>query len=103
MVHRSLLAWLPTPSVTHVPPLVSWQYAEPLVTCHMALEASGGNGGGGGGGGGGEGEGGGGGIADAVVEPQMMNPPDVTLPSELHDIVAPAAICTLAGPVVPAY
>ena len=35
-VHRSLLAWLPAPSVTHVPPLVTWQYAEPLVTCHIA-------------------------------------------------------------------
>ena len=38
MVQRSELAWLPTPSVTHVPPLVRWQYALPAVTVQTAEE-----------------------------------------------------------------
>ena len=75
MVHRSLLAWLPTPSVTHVPLFVTWQYSEPCITCHMASAASGGSGNGGGGVGMGGGGGGGAGIAAGVVVAQMMNPP----------------------------
>ena len=70
-MHRSLLPWLSLPSVTHAPPLVSWQYCPPLVTDHMTTTGAGarpggyggggGDGGGGGGGGGGDGDGGGGG------------------------------------------
>ena len=80
-VHRSLLAWLPAPSVTHVPPLVTWQYAEPLTICHMKPEATGGHGGCGGDGGGGVGEGGrgvgggGGPMMTAIVEAQIVKPP----------------------------
>ena len=123
MVHRSLLAWLPTPSLTHVPPLVSWQYEDPLMICHMVPVTTGGSGDGGegdggggggddGGGGGGEGDGGGGGGGDGgggggncaavgLVLPQMVKPPLVTEPSVYHVMVAPTAICTLAGPAAP--
>ena len=48
-VHRSLLPWLPMPSVTHAPPLVTWQYAEPEVTVHIGVAGGGGDGLGGGG------------------------------------------------------
>ena len=37
MVHASPLPWLPTPSVTHVPLFVRWQYAEPDSTAHIVL------------------------------------------------------------------
>jgi hypothetical protein len=40
---------LPTPSVTHAPPLVKWQYADPEVTVHMTGAGGGGDGLGGGG------------------------------------------------------
>ena len=32
MVHRSLFACLPTPSVTHVPPFDTWQCSAPATT-----------------------------------------------------------------------
>ena len=62
-VHRSLLPWLPVPSVTHVPLLVTWQYAEPEDTVHMVPAATGGDGLGGGG------------MAAGSVEPQIVKPP----------------------------
>ena len=64
----------------------------------LAQADMGGNGVGGGGDGTG---GGGGGIAIGVVEPQMIQPPLTTEPSELHDMTSPAFISTLVGPVVP--
>ena len=70
-VHRSLLAWLPTPSLTHVPPLVSWQYEDPLMICHMVPVTTSGSGDGGEGDGGGVGNGGdgnGGGVEGGDVE-----------------------------------
>ena len=105
MVHRSLLRWLPTPSVTHV--LFTEQYCEPETICHMYPAAVGGGGdgdGGGGGGGGGRGAGGGGdrgGKTAGVVVPQMTKPPLLTDPSEYHTIVEPACMRTFDGPEVP--
>ena len=53
-------------------------------------------------GGGGEGTGGGGGgIAIGESAPQMIQPPLVTEPSDIHDMMSPACIMTLVGPVVP--
>ena len=57
-------------------------------------------------GGGGDGYGGGGGAgvggkATGLTVAQMVKPPYVTEPSANHDIVAPAAICTLLGPALP--
>ena len=53
IVHLSLFAWLPTPSVTHAP--INEQYCEPDTIAHMPFA-----GGMGAGGGGGKGDGGGG-------------------------------------------
>ena len=38
IVQRSLLLWLPGPSVTQLPLLESWQYALPLVISHHVEE-----------------------------------------------------------------
>jgi hypothetical protein len=54
MVHRSLLLWYPMPSVTQLPPLDKWQWAEPDVIDHQGRGGSGGGSGGGGAQGGGE-------------------------------------------------
>ena len=71
-----------------------------------------GEGGGGGGGVGGEGGCGGGGVGsggegegagNVVAAAHTVKPCPVTEPSEYQDIVAPAAIGTLCGPVVPLY
>ena len=45
IVQRSLLLWLPGPSVTQLPLFESWQYALPLVMTHMAGGAGGSGGG----------------------------------------------------------
>ena len=34
-VHTSLALWAPSPSVTHAPSVVTWQYAEPDATRHI--------------------------------------------------------------------
>ena len=54
-------------------------------------------------GGGGEGAGGGGGGVYGImfVEPRRTQPPLVTEPSELHDIMSPAFIWTFEGPPLP--
>ena len=81
IVQRSLLLWLPGPSVTQLPLLESWQYALPLITTHM-LGAAGGSGGGvggggkiGSGGGGVGGDGAAGGDGGLAAEAQMVKPP----------------------------
>ena len=61
----------------------------------LAQADMGGNGVGGGGDGTG---GGGGGIAIGVVEPQMIQPPLTTEPSEYQVILSPAFISTFEGP-----
>ena len=67
----------------------------------MAPAASDGSGNAGDSGGDGGGGGGGAGIATGVIVPQIVNPPRVTDQSLYHEMVAPAAICTFAGPAVP--
>ena len=51
MVHRSVLPYRPLPSVTQVPPCVSWHHWLPLRTVNSAMGGGGGGGKGGGGGG----------------------------------------------------
>ena len=100
MTQLSELAWLPTPSVTQVPPLVTWQYVLPLTTRQSQPDGVGGAGEYTGGGGDGDGGGGEaiGGSEPAAAVPQMVKPPYATEPSVYHDIVAPEAIGTFAGP-----
>ena len=99
-VHDSAL---PTPSVTHAPLLVTWQYAEPDTTDHIWPAATGGAGEYTGGGG--EGLGGGGamlgGIERGSAAPQIVKPPPATEKSASHEIVAPDAIGTFVGPDAP--
>ena len=77
--------------MTHAPPLVSWQYGIPDVIDHIVDADVGGLGDGGGGAA----------TVAGVDEPQMIQPPYVTEPSERHVIIAPAAIGTLLGPLAP--
>ena len=103
MTQLSELAWLPTPSVTQVPPLVTWQYVLPLTTRQNQPDGVGGASdeiGGGGDGDGGGGEAIGGSVPAAAVA-QMIKPPYVTEPSVYQEIVAPDAISKFDGPAVP--
>jgi len=78
-VHRSLLVWLPAPSVTHAPELVREQSGseESEVVEETAQSVPGGAGAGGGAGGG------------ADVDAQIVKPPLTTDESERHDMVLP--------------
>ena len=99
MVHRSLLRWLPSPSVTQVPLDDRWQYCAPDTTDHHADVPPTGAGGDGDGGGGYDGDGGSsGGVAAGVAEAHATKPPYVTDQSARHDMLSPAPIATFDGP-----
>ena len=74
--------------MTQAPPLVSWQYALPLVTSHRAGPDA-------------TGAGAGGADTDAPVVPQITQPAYEAEASEYHPIVEPAAIGTFDGPMEP--
>ena len=82
----------------HAPLLLVWQYALPVTITNMYPAGAGGAGCGGGSVGG---CGGGGGMANGVVLAQIVHPSNTTEPSACQLRVAPVAICTFTGPLVP--
>ena len=67
MTQCSLWLWSPSPSVTHMPLLMTWQNSVPSTIAHKWLVGCGGAGEYAGGGGEGDGGGGGGGLGGRVV------------------------------------